>query len=63
MGLSNRSAGRVKTFAPAIRIVTDLGADEVHTALAGGVTDRRFSRWYVSHLERWLCGEYKSLSP
>ncbi len=58
-----RSAGRVTCFAPSIRIVTDLGADEVHTALAGGATDRRFSRWYVSDLKRWLRGEYKRLSP
>jgi len=58
-----RSAGRVTCFAPSIRLITDLGADEVHTALAGGATDRRFSRWYVSDLKRWLRGEYKSLSP
>jgi penicillin amidase len=58
-----RSVGRVTTFAAVIRIVTDLGADKVHTALAGGVTDRRFSRWYVSDLERWLRSEYKRLSP
>jgi penicillin amidase len=58
-----RSAGGVTTFAAVIRIVTDLGADKVHTALAGGVTDRQFSRWYVSDLERWLRREYKRLSP
>ncbi|MCX7029305.1 MAG: penicillin acylase family protein [Spirochaetes bacterium] len=58
-----RSAGRVTCFAPSIRIITDLGEDEVHTALAGGVTDRRFSRWYVSDLKRWLRGEYKRLTP
>jgi len=58
-----RSAGRTTTFAPSIRIVTDLGTDEVHTALAGGVSDRRFSRWYVSDLKRWLRGEYKTFSP
>jgi penicillin amidase len=58
-----RSAGRVTCFAPSIRLITDLGEDEVHTALAGGATDRRFSRWYVSDLKRWLRGEYKRLRP
>jgi penicillin G amidase len=58
-----RSAGRVTTFAPSWRMVTDLGTDEVHTALAGGASDRRFSRWYVSDLKRWLRGEYKRLTP
>lgn len=58
-----RSAGRVTTFAPSWRMVTDLGTDEVHTALAGGASDRRFSRWYVSDLKRWLRGEYKTLAP
>lgn len=58
-----RSAGRITTFAPSFRLVTDLGTDEVHTSLAGGVSDRRFSRWYVSDLKRWLRGEYKRLTP
>jgi penicillin G amidase len=58
-----RSAGRVTTFAPSVRQVTDMGSEEVLTALAGGVTDRRFSRWYVSDLKRWLRGEYKRLAP
>jgi penicillin amidase len=57
-----RSAGRVTTFAPSFRMVTDLGTDEVHTVLAGGASDRRFSRWYVSDLKRWLRGEYKTLA-
>ena len=43
--------------------MSDLGTEEVHTALAGGVSDRRFSRWYVSDLKRWLRGEYKTLTP
>jgi penicillin amidase len=35
----------------------------MHTVLAGGVSDRRFSRWYTSDLRRWLRGEYKRLAP
>jgi penicillin amidase len=56
-----RSAGRTTTFAPSLRLVTDLGSDDVWTNLAGGPSDRRFSRWYVSDLQRWLAGKYKRL--
>jgi penicillin amidase len=54
-----RSGGRTTCFAPSIRLVTDLGEDCIYTALAGGASDRRFSKWYVSDLERWLAGDYK----
>jgi penicillin G amidase len=56
-----RSAGRTTTFAPSLRMATDLGTAEVHTSLAGGPSDRRFSRWYVSDLKRWVAGAYKRL--
>jgi penicillin amidase len=52
---------RHTTFAPSWRMVTDLGRDETHTALAGGPTGSRFSRHRLSDLERWLTGEYKVL--
>jgi penicillin amidase len=58
-----RSGGRATSFAPSIRIVTDLARDEVATTLVGGPSDRRFSRWYVSDLERWQKGELKTLGP
>jgi penicillin amidase len=57
-----RSGGRATSFAPSIRIVTDMAKAEVHTALVGGPSDRRFSKWYVSDLQRWLSGELKRLS-
>jgi acyl-homoserine lactone acylase PvdQ len=44
-------------------MVTDLGRDEAHTALAGGPTGSRFSRHRLSDLPRWLAGEYKVLRP
>ena len=56
------SGGRQTCFAPSVRIITDLANDRVYTALAGGATDRRFSKHYVSDLKRWLAGEYKCLS-
>ncbi len=55
------SAGRLTTFAPSIRIVTDMGTDEIHTNLAGGPSDRRFSKWYCSDLKNWITGKYKKI--
>lgn len=55
--------GRRITFAPTYRMITDFSEDGLHTALAGGPSDRRFSPWYVSGLERWLSGRYKTLRP
>jgi len=53
------SAGRLTTFAPSLRMVSDLGTDEIHTNMAGGPSDRRFSKWYCSDLENWVTGKYK----
>jgi penicillin amidase len=57
-----RSAGRVTTFVPSFRLVTDMAGDECFTTLQGGPSDRRFSRWYCSDLENWRSGKYKVLS-
>jgi penicillin G amidase len=57
------SAGRKTSFAPSFRMVIDLATDEAHTALAGGPSDRRFSKWYCSDLFNWIHGKYKKLSP
>ncbi len=53
------SAGRQTSFAPSLRWMADMGRNEIHTSLAGGPSDRRFSKWYTSDLERWKQGEYK----
>jgi len=58
-----RSGNRVTTFVPSLRMVTDLATDECRTNMAGGPSDRRFSRWYCSDLNRWLAGCYKTISP
>lgn len=55
------SAGRLTTFAPSFRMVSDLATDEIHTNLAGGPSDRRFSKWYCSDLENWISGKYKKI--
>jgi penicillin amidase len=57
------SAGRKTTFAPSYRMVTDLATDEIHTNMAGGPSDRRFSKWYCSDLNNWINGRYKTLRP
>ena len=35
------SAGRLTSFAPSFRMVTDLSTDEIHTNMAGGPSDRQ----------------------
>lgn len=58
-----RSGGRQTSFAPSYRLVTDLSEAAAHTCLAGGPSDRRFSRWYTSDLPNWCAGKYKTLTP
>ena len=58
-----RSGGRETTFAPSVRLVTDFAEPAAHTSLAGGPSDRRFSRWYRSGLDAWLAGRLKTLRP
>jgi len=57
-----RSAGRTTSFGPSMRVVIDLAEEGSHTALAGGPSDRRFSRWYCSGLAGWQAGELKRLT-
>jgi penicillin amidase len=58
-----RSGGRTTSFTPSFRMVTDLAVDELHTNMAGGPSDRRFSKWYNSDTKNWLNGKYKVLKP
>jgi penicillin amidase len=58
-----RSGGRQTSFAPSYRLVTDFGEAAAHTCLAGGPSDRRFSRWYTSEVDNWLAGTFKTLKP
>jgi len=55
------SANRLTTFAPSLRMVTDLAEDDLYTSLAGGPSDRRFSKWYASDLDNWAAGRYKQV--
>jgi penicillin amidase len=58
-----RSSDRTTTFCPSLRIVTDLASEVVYSNLAGGPTDRRFSKWYSSGLKDWIAGRYKTVRP
>ena len=54
-----RSAGRTTSFAPSVRFITDMGSSTIHTNMAGGVSDRRFSKLYNSDFENWETGVYR----
>jgi len=54
---------RQTTFTPSWRFITDLGEDRALTALAGGPSGRRSSKWYKTDVDRWLSGDYKVLEP
>lgn len=58
-----RCANRLTTFVPSFRMVADLATDGCYTNLAGGPSDRRFSKWYCSDLENWRSGNYKTITP
>jgi penicillin amidase len=58
-----RSGGRQTSFAPSYRLVTDFAEAAAHTCLAGGPSDRRFSRWYSNEVDNWLAGKFKTLKP
>ena len=57
-----RAAGRDTTFYPSYRMATDFSKDEAYTNLAGGPSDRRFSKLYNIDLKNWMNGIYKTLS-
>jgi penicillin G amidase len=57
------SGGRVTTFMPSFRWVTDMADSVLRSNLAGGPSDRRFSKWYISDLANWQAGRYKTVSP
>jgi penicillin amidase len=56
-----RAKGRETSFLPTWRYVADLAEPGARTALAGGPSDRRFSRWYASGVPGWRDFRYKAL--
>jgi penicillin amidase len=57
------SGGRLTSFTPSLRFVADMSAQELHTAICGGPSDRRFSKWYSSGVQGWLDGRLKTRRP
>ncbi len=58
-----RSGDRDTTFMPSFRTVTDMEKEQYFCVLAGGPSDRRFSKWYCSDLDNWIAGNYKMITP
>ncbi len=61
-GALYESHGRISTFCPSMRFITDLAERKSYTVLAGGVSDRRFSKFYTSEIQDWLNFKYKEES-
>ncbi len=57
------SAGRTTSFAPSCRILADMGEKELSINLSGGVSDRRFSKYYCNRMSGYLENESIVLSP
>jgi len=57
-----QSNGRSTSFAPSVRLITDMSEPTLHTCLAGGPSDNRFSKWYKSGVKDWVLGNYKTLT-
>lgn len=60
-GAVYKAHGRDSSFAPSWRMISDLSEDHIHTVLAGGISDRRFSSDYKLEISNWLSGRYKIL--
>ncbi len=58
-----RSGERLTSFAPSIRLVADMSETVLHSALCGGPSDRRTSKWYTSGVDGWLAGALKVRMP
>ncbi|MGD8761985.1 MAG: penicillin acylase family protein [Desulfobacteraceae bacterium] len=58
-----KSMGYPSTFAATFRMITDFAREELHTNLAGGPSDRRFSKYYTMGLQKWINGEYEIFKP
>jgi len=56
-----KSRGRLTTFSPSARIVSDMADDFMYGNMPGGTSDRRFSRLYKNNMAHWLRGTYKRI--
>ncbi len=56
-----RIGGREVAVGPSVRLVTDMAQHVIWTALIGGPSDRRYSRWYTSGVADWRDGRLKAV--
>lgn len=61
--VSQASVCNAGALAATFRMICDFAEDVLHTTVAGGASDRRFSKYYASGLEAWKRGEYEVLDP
>ncbi len=57
------AGGRRVVVAASYRMIADLAERTLRTALPGGPSERRLSRWYTSEVSGWLHGRTKAVSP
>lgn len=55
--------GRLSTFSPTIRIITDFAEDKYYSCLAGGPCEKPASQWYSCGVQGWLEGRYNMMEP
>lgn len=60
-GALYRAHGRLSSFCPSWRYISEMKSGKTYSILAGGVSDRRFSKWYTNDVSKWLNFEYKEL--
>jgi penicillin amidase len=58
-----KAMGHAASFAPTFRMITDMSTHEIHTNVAGGASDRRFSKYYTRGLREWAGGTYEVFKP
>jgi penicillin amidase len=56
-----KSNGRQTSFAPSFRMVTDMSEETIFTNIAGGVSDKRFSKYYTNDFKNWQSKIYKKI--
>lgn len=61
--VSQAGASNAGALAPTFRMICDFENDVLHVNVAGGASDRRFSKYYASGLDAWERGEYEVLDP
>lgn len=59
--VSQAGASNAGILAPTFRMICDFGEDVLHINVAGGASDRCFSKYYTSGLDAWERGEYEVL--